>query len=283
MRFALCNEVLQPLAFEQQCRMAAALGYDGLELAPFTLAADPMDLSDAQAAQFTRIAADSGLAIFGLHWLLVAPAGLSIVSEDAAVRQRTVTVMSRLVELCAIMGGRYLVHGSPKQRSVPAASTRERALARATECFARAADAATRAGVVYCIEPLGRRETDLINTVEEAARIVDEIGSPGLKTMIDCSAAGQAEKEPVDQLMSRWMRSGHVAHVQVNDPNRRGPGQGEMRFAPILDTIAWMEREGHYQGVVAVEPFDYVPDGPGCAAHSIGYLNGILEGSTLNE
>ena len=46
--------------------------------------------------------------------------GLSIVSADAAVRRRTVDVMHRLVELCALMGGRYLVHGSPKQRSVPA-------------------------------------------------------------------------------------------------------------------------------------------------------------------
>jgi D-psicose/D-tagatose/L-ribulose 3-epimerase len=283
MKFALCNEVLQPLAFDAQCRFAAQLGYDGLEVAPFTLAANPMEMSDAQAAQFRRMAEDAGLRIFGLHWLLVAPAGLSIVSEDNALRERTVGVMKRLVELCALMGGNYLVHGSPKQRSVPAGSSHAQALARATECFAQVAQAAQSQGVVYCIEPLSTRETDLVNTVAQAAQIVDDIGSPGLKTMIDCSAAGQVEEEPVDKLMSRWMPSGHVAHVQVNDPNRRGPGQGEMRFGPILDTIAWMEREGNYKGVVAVEPFDYVPDGPGCAAHSIGYLKGILEGLTLNE
>ncbi len=63
---------------------AAALGYDGLEVAPFTLADDPTAISDAQAAVFRRIADDHGLAISGLHWLLVAPAGLSIVSADAA-------------------------------------------------------------------------------------------------------------------------------------------------------------------------------------------------------
>jgi D-psicose/D-tagatose/L-ribulose 3-epimerase len=278
LKFALCNEVLAPLPFEEQCRMAAALGYDGLEVAPFTLAADPMDLSDAQAAEFTRIAADFGLAIFGLHWLLVAPAGLSIVSEDAAVRERTLTVMSRLVELCAIMGGSYLVHGSPKQRSVPPGVARERALARATECFARMADEASQTGVVYCIEPLAKRETDLINTVEEAAAIVDEIASPGLKTMIDCSAAGQTESLSVEALMARWVPSGHVAHVQANDPNRRGPGQGDMQFGPILQTLLHMTAMGQYAGIVAVEPFDYVPDGLGCAARSIGYLRGVVDG-----
>ena len=278
MKFALCNEVLQPMSFEQQCKTAAALGYDGLEVAPFTLASDPMALTDAQAGQFRRIAQDHGLRISGLHWLLVAPVGLSIVSPDAALRERTVAVMRRLIELCALMGGSYLVHGSPKQRSVPPGSTREQALARAIECFSQAARTARDVGVTYCVEPLSTRETDLINTVAEAAAIVDEIDSPGLKTMIDCSAAGQVETETIEVLMARWMPSGHIAHVQVNDPNRRGPGQGALAFGPILQTLLRMRDQGHYGGLIAVEPFDYVPDGPGCAARAIGYLKGILEG-----
>jgi sugar phosphate isomerase/epimerase len=278
MRFALCNEVLQPMPFAQQCRFAAALGYDGLEVAPFTLAEDPMAISDAQAGEFRRIVQDHGLAIFGLHWLLVAPAGLSIVSDDAALRQRTTAVMTRLVELCALMGGSYLVHGSPKQRSVPEGSTREHAWERARECLRAAGEAAARHGVTYCLEPLSRRETDLFNTVEQAARMVAEIGSPGLRTMIDCSAAGQTESEPVHRLMEEWMPRGVIAHVQVNDPNRRGPGQGDMDFAPILRVLARMEQAGHFPGIVAVEPFDYVPDGPGCAARAIGYLRGVMQG-----
>ena len=278
MKFALCNEVLQPLPFAQQCKLAADLGYDGLEVAPFTLAADPMSLADADAASLRRVAEDHGLTIFGLHWLLVAPPGLSLVSEDAQVRQRTVAVMTRLVELCALMGGSYLVHGSPRQRSVPAGSTREQAWERARECLRAAGEASARHGVTYCLEPLSRVETDLVNTVEEGARMVDEIGLRSLRTMIDCSAAGQAETEPVHLLMERWLPTGMVAHVQVNDPDRRGPGQGAMDFAPILQVLQRMEAAGHFGGIVAVEPFDYVPDGPGCAARAIGYLRGVLQG-----
>ena len=277
MKFALCNEVLQPMPFAQQCDYAARLGYDGLEVAPFTLAADPMAITDAQAAAFRATAQDAGVEISGLHWLLVAPAGLSIVSDDKALRDRTVAVMKRLVELCAAMGGSYLVHGSPKQRSVPSGSSKADALARATEGFAQVAPVARAHGVVYCIEPLSTRETDVINTVAEAARIVDAVNSPGLKTMIDCSAAGQVESEPVDALLRRWIPSGHIAHVQVNDPNRRGPGQGDMKFDAILRAINEMQRAGHYRGAIAVEPFDYVPDGPGCAARAIGFLRGITE------
>ena len=88
-RLALCNEVLAPWGFAEQCAYAAKLGYRALEVAPFTLADDPMSISDAQAAQWAAIARDHGLAISGLHWLLVAPKGLSISHPDAAVRQRS--------------------------------------------------------------------------------------------------------------------------------------------------------------------------------------------------
>ncbi len=283
MKIALCNEVLQPLPFEQQCKVASALGYDALEVAPFTLAADPMTLTDAQARAFARMAEEYDLAISGLHWLLVAPDGLSIVSEDAAVRERTTAVMERLVELCAAMGGRYLVHGSPRQRSVPAGSTPAQAWERARGCLARAAQRAQACGVTYCLEPLSTRETDLVNTVASAVRMIDEIDLPSFKTMIDCSAAGQSEAMSVEMLMARWMPTGHIAHVQVNDPNRRGPGQGSMAFAPILETLRQMQGMGHYQGIVAVEPFDYVPDGVGSASHAIGYLKGLLQALELHD
>jgi sugar phosphate isomerase/epimerase len=276
-RIALCNEVLQPLPFAEQCSAAAAMGYDALEVAPFTLAANPLDLTDADATSFRRMAEDAGLAISGLHWLLVAPAGLSIVAAEAPVRARTIAAMRRLVELCALLGGRYLVHGSPKQRSVPTGSTHEEALARASECFAGVAAHAIDCGVVYCIEPLSTRETDVVNTIAEAAAIVDAIGSPAIRTMLDCSAAAQTEAEAIPALLSRWIPSGHVVHVQANDPNRRGPGQGGLAFAPIMDTLLALEAAGRYRGIVAVEPFDYTPDGMGSAARAAGYLRGIVE------
>ncbi|WP_255440733.1 sugar phosphate isomerase/epimerase family protein [Caenimonas sedimenti] len=278
LKFALCNEVLQPLSFAQQCKLAADLGYDGLEVAPFTLAADPMTLTDADAAAFRKTAADHGLAIFGLHWLLVAPTGLSIVDADDKVRGRTMDVMERLCELCKLLGGSYLVHGSPKQRSVPPGSTGSEAWDRARECLATAAFTARECGVTYCIEPLAQRETDLLNTVADAARMVREVDNPAFKTMIDCSAAGLAETEEVHALMSKWMPQDVIGHVQVNDPNRRGPGQGELDFGPIVRTLLQMHDLGYFPGIVAVEPFDYVPDGPGSAARAIGYLRGIVSG-----
>jgi len=273
MRLALCNEVLGGLDFAAQCAYARALGYDGLEVAPYTLGDRPEALPPAERARLRRVAADAGLVVTGLHWLLVTPPGLSITSRDDAVRRRTLEVMRALVDLCADLGGRYLVHGSPAQRAIEPGDDVAAARARARDCLAAVADAAGAARVVYCIEPLARRATPLVNTVAEAAALVREIGHPALRTMLDTSAAAASEPEPVTATLDRWLPTGLIAHVQLNDRNRRGPGQGDDRFAPVLAAL----HRHRYAGDVAVEPFEYVPDGPAAAARAIGYLRGILE------
>lgn len=276
MKLSLCNEVLGALPFQDQCRLAKSLGYEGLELAPFTLSDDPSSLTLTQVRAWADIARDHGLVITGLHWLLVKPEGLSITHPDRAVRQRTVAFMAHLCDLCAAMGGRYLVHGSPKQRLIHEGDTGAVALARATECWAQAAQAAQGAGVTYCIEPLSADQTPLVNTLAQAVAVVQAVNHPHLRTMLDTSSAGLAETLSVPDLIDRWFPTGLVAHVQLNDPNRRGPGQGAMHFAPIL---AALQRQG-YTGPLAVEPFDYVPDGLGCAARAAGYLQGLQEHRT---
>lgn len=273
MRIALCNEVIAPMPFPAQCEYVAKLGYDGLEVAPYTLSEEPHRIGAAQIAAARSAAEDAGVAITGLHWLLVRPSGLSISARDDATRRRTVDVMLALIDLCAALGGRYLVHGSPQQRRVEAGDTREAALARAQDCFAAVAERAQKAGVLYCVEPLGADQTPLVNTLEEAAGLVAAIGNPAVRSMLDCSSAGRMEAAPLAALVDTWLPKGLIAHVQVNDRNRRGPGQGEQTFAPLFAALL---RHG-YGGDVAVEPFDYVPDGPGAAARAIGYLKGILE------
>ena len=181
--------------------------------------------------------------------------------------------MERLTGLCAELGGSVLDHGAPKQRAVAPGDEPGVALARLGEALERIAHVAGRHGVFYCIEPLARTDTLLVNTFAEAAELVATIDHPSLRTMIDCSAAGSTETMSVPDLIDRWLPTGLVAHVQVNDPNRRAPGQGAMRFAPIL---AALERN-RSQGVVSGAPVDYVPDGVGSAAFAIAYLRGLRE------
>ena len=273
MRFSLCNEVIRDMEFPAQCAFAQEAGYEGLELAPFTLGENPHLIGTAERQQLRRAASDAGIEITSLHWLLVTPKGLSITTSDPAIRKQTIEVMRRLVGLCADLGGKALVHGSPQQRNVGQNDDRQGAWQRACDCFAAAASEAQSAGVLYCIEPLSTRDTNFINSVAEASECLKSINNPALQTMIDCCAAGSSEELSIPELIDRWMPQGIIAHFHVNDPNRRGPGQGDLAFAPILAAL----KRHKYSGVIGVEPFDYVPDGSSSAARAIGYLRGVLE------
>lgn len=270
MRISLCNEVVRDLDFPAQCALAASLGYDGLEVAPFTLDAEaPHLLPASRRVELRRAAADAGTAITSLHWLLLAPAGLSITSADPALRARTLDVMERLVGLAADLGATILVHGSPGQRRVVADGD----AARAEEAMAKAGEAAARHGVTYCVEPLDPGQTNWCTSVADGAAIVSRIDNPALRTMLDTCSAGNGESESVVALLERHVPTGAIAHVHFNDRNKRGPGQGTDRFGPVLDAL----RRTGYAGIAAVEPFDYIPDGPTSAARAIGYLRALEE------
>lgn len=273
MRLALCNEVLRDLTLPAQCAFAKAVGYDGLEIAPFTLAAEPHRLTGAETAAIRRTVEDHGLAVTGLHWLLVTPQGLSITSPDAGVRSRTRDVLLGLLDLCAGLGGRVMVHGSPAQRQVADGQREAEAFGHARDLFASLAPEAEARGIVYCIEALAPPDNRFITTLDEASRLVGAVGHPTFRTMIDTSAAAAHEAEPVADLVRRWVPTGLIAHVQLNDANRRGPGEGRDRFAPVLRALA----ETGYAGDVAIEPFIYEPDGPACAARAAGYVRGLMD------
>ncbi len=279
MKISLCNEVLGNMPFSEQCEFSAGLGYRGLEIAPSTLGEDPIKLSRKERRNIRSAADQAGIVISGLHWLLVGPEGLSITSLDRKVRQTTSDYITGLIELCGDLGGTYLVHGSPAQRRLPDDPTEaEQARNSAMELFHEIATTAESAAVTYCIEPLAQPASNFINSVEEAARIVDQVGSPNMKTMLDCRAALLSEKETPQQLISTWLPRGYLAHIHFNDTNRRGPGQGATKFLPILSTLLKYD----YSGWIGLEPFVYEPDGPSTAAFISGYLKGLLEALARN-
>src|SRR3990170_2835851 len=142
MRVSLCNEVVSEINFAAQCALARKFGYDGIEIAPFTLSDDPPRLTGAERKELRNTASDCGLAITSLHYLLRAPAGLSITSADDAQRARTVDVMRDLCVLAADLGAKVLVHGSPDQRKL-ANDADEDGRNRGVDCFAAIADVAT--------------------------------------------------------------------------------------------------------------------------------------------
>lgn len=265
---SLCNELLAADGHElaAQCRIAAALGYVGLELAPGTLVDDgrrPHELGDAEVAAIRRTIDAAGLVVSGLHWLLAPYPELSI--TDPAKRASTRDTLVALVRLCAALGGEVLVHGSPAQRLPPDDVAPEAVREHVVALFGEVAAEAERAGVLYCLEPLSRAETPFVNTLDEALEIVDDVDSTAFRTMIDTSAAGQAETVPVAALLARHLPDRRVAHVQLNDTNRGAPGTGSDPFEDIVAAL-----HAHRPArPCAIEPFVTVLDASTTAAIAI--------------
>lgn len=270
MKLSLCNEVIREFPFDRQCGLAASLGYRGLEIALFTFGDDAWRMPAAKRGDIRNACKAADIEVSGLHWLLAAPAGLSIATADRAVWQKSVDVLRASIDICAELGGAYLVHGSPAQRRVNSPDDAKRV----EEAWSIAADAARKAGVTYCLEPLAKPDCNYINALAEASAVVQRIGNPAFKSMVDTLAAGNMEPEPVSNAVRRWMPTGLIAHVQLNDRNKKGPGQGDDKFEPVLRAL----KDTGYSGWVAMEPFIYEPDGANCAARMIGYVQGVLEG-----
>jgi len=273
MKLALCNEVIRELSFPEQCKLAAKLGYRGIEIAPFTLFDDIASFNEKDAILRKQQATDEGILISSLHWLLVKPDDLSLVSSDAAVRLKTQDWLKQVIAYAHACGATALVHGSPKQRSPEKGQTVQECLDRVQETLTLLEPFARQAGVAYCLEPLSPFETPVVNTVEQASHLVDAIQSPYIRTMLDASASTYSETVPMDQVFEKYFLSGHIAHVQVNDHNRKGPGQGDTNLLPLFEKMKSL----NYPGWIAVEPFIYEPDGPGCAAFSAGYVQGLMK------
>ena len=272
MKISVCNELFEGWPIEKVFQYASRLGYDGVEIAPYTLADSVTEISQKRRKAIRRAAEENGIEIVGLHWLLVKPEGLSINHPDEIIRIRTQEYIEALIHFCADLGGKVLLHGSPHQRTVQEGWCFTESWDRAKETFKVCLETARKRNVTYCIEPLTRENTNFINTVEEALRLVKEIRHPNFKMMFDCRSASAQEKSVVDALL-RALESRALYHVHVNDTNGRGPGFGETRFTPILKTLI----ENRYQRYISVEVFQFDPDPQTIASRSIGYLRGILE------
>ena len=272
MRFAICNELFENWSFDDVCRYVKSVGYDGLELAPFTLAPLITDLDRGTRTELRQQAADAGVEIIGLHWLLAKTEGFHLTSPDPAVRARTADYLGALARAACDLGGDLMVFGSPKQRSLSPGVSWDQAFDFAADTFRRAMPGVADHGVRICMEPLAPVETDFINTCAEGARLMDAVGHPSFVLHLDVKAMS-SESTPVPDLIRQY--ASRTGHFHANDPNMRGPGFGDTDFVPIFRAI----EESGYTGWVSVEVFDYKPDPQTIAQRSIDYMKTALRES----
>lgn len=270
MQFALCNEVFKDWDWEKVCEFLATSGYEGVEIAPFTFAQDIRDLAEEEWEEIRKTAEDNRLRIVGLHWLLASPPGLHITHPDPTVRENTAIYMRHLLKFCHNIGGEVMVFGSPKQREILAGVSRQEAWLWAREFFLKTLEEAEKMKVFVCLEPLSPKETNFINTAEEAIKLIEEVSHPYFRLHLDVKAMSSEDKS-IEDIIRRG--APYLRHFHANDASGRGPGFGDTDFRPIMKAL----QEINYKGFVSVEVFDAYPSPEICAFQSLEYLKEVME------
>ncbi len=248
------------------CSTASRLGYHGIEIAPFTLAPSADEITPKQRKEVRQAVEDHGLETVGLHWLFAGPAGLHMTTTDDKTWATTRDYLSCLLDLCGDVGGKVLVLGSPKQRSLVEGQSQQGARQRAVDLLGSVMDQAGQLGLTICLEPLSPVETDFINTVADGMEIVRQVNHPSLKIHLDVKAMC-SEPAPVGDVI-RSVRAKDIGHFHVNDANLYGPGMGGVDYGPIAEAVS----DIGWDKWLSVEVFKYDPDPETIARKSIEYL-----------
>ena len=265
-RHAICNEAFEKFPFAGACRAIRKAGYEGIEIAPFTLAEDPATIPLPKRREFRTVIESEGLRFAGLHWLMVSPKGLHVTTSDASLRARSWRHIQGLIDLCADLGpDGVMVFGSPNQRATTGGLTREQATRNYVDGLASVAPHAAGRGVTILVEALPKGQCDVVQSLDEAASIVREIGSPGVRTMFDTHNAID-EAEPHAVLLDRHYDL--IRHVHVNELDGRHCGAGTYDFKPVLSVL----RRRNFPGWVSLEAFDFTPGAEKLANDSLRYL-----------
>ena len=274
-QLGICNELFEGWDLARVCRFVKEVGYDGIELAPFTLAERITDLDSTQLRASRATVADAGLQVIGLHWLLAQTTEFYLTSPDPVVQARTGDYLLALARATRELGGGLLVLGSPKQRDLLPGVTFDAAVGHATRTLERVLPHLDELDVDLCLEPLGPGETNFLNTCAETVRWIERVGHPRLRLHMDVKAQSTEAGTTVPALIAEH---GAIArHFHAQDPNRLGPGMGPVNFAPIVRSLV----DSGYDHWISVEVFDFSPGPEKIARDSFSCLSRELAATSV--
>lgn len=215
-------------------------GYDGVEVPIF-------EGEPEHFARIGRVLKDEGLRCTGVT---VLPGEQhSSISPDSACRQGAVERLRWSIDCLAAAGGEVLAGpfyqplgqftGEP-----PTAAERDGIVA----THKAAAEHAAKLGLKLSVEPLNRFECHALNTVADAAAVVERVARPNYGLLYDTFHTNIEEKDPIGAIGRHLPRINHV-HVSEND--RGTPGKGHVPFEAVFREF----KAGGYQGWYVIEAF----------------------------
>lgn len=173
------------------------------------------------------------------------------VSDPAVPLEKTADYLRGAVAAIAPWArpGATVVLGSGASRRIPEGVDRAAAERRFADSVRTARDLAAEHGLEVLLEPLHQGETDLVNTLEQAADFLDAHELSGMRVVADLFHV-MLERESFETV---HRLAGRVGHIHVADTDRRPPGQGDWPLGEFLTAL----RDGGCDAHVSIECFTW--------------------------
>ena len=187
---------------------------------------------------------------------VMVPGSLKITGPDADLNKLR-PYMQTVLERAHKTRTTIIVFGSGGARNVPEGFDRARAKQQIIDFGKMLAPIAQANGVTVVVEPLNRKECNIINTVAEAMEYVRAVNSPALQCLVD-SYHSWLENEPLASVREHL---GAIKHVHVADKEGRTP-PGESGTSDYREFFG-MLKQGGYAGLISVEASSFDIAGAG--------------------
>lgn len=158
---------------------------------------------------------------------------------------RVTAYLQSALSRVAQVGAETVVFGSGGSRNIPDGWGRERAEEQLVRFLQIVADVAEPLGVTVVIEPLNRKESNVLNSVGEGAALVQRVNRPAIQLLADFYHMDE-EDEPLTELTAH---ATYLRHVHVADTGRGAPGSGVYPYPGFVRLL----KAAHYAGRVSVE------------------------------
>ncbi|WP_217897808.1 sugar phosphate isomerase/epimerase [Cobetia sp. QF-1] len=241
MKVGVCTWTFGPLPIEDIFARTARLGFDGVELHG--------DLDAFTPDMIRALCQTHRLEVFSLT-----PGDCDPASPDASDREAAETYYRQLIDFAQALGGaRVSLHGLVGRIRPADGSDQDSEYRHLVEVLTPLCDYAASREVPLVFEVLNRYESHLINTAAQCRRLIQDIGSPQLKVLLDAYHMNIEEPDPVRALAET---GDHLGLYHVADSNRGGIGQGHSQLADQFTQLSAM----HYDGPIIVEAPAMGPD-----------------------
>ena len=195
----------------------------------------------------------------------------NIAEKDSVARKRSVAFYEKTIEACAELGSPQILMASGWGYFDEAP---EEAWKRSADGLAQLSRAAERVGVTIVLEPLRAEETNLVTTLPQLKRMLDEVGSPALKAMIDTSPMYLSGETITDYFRTL---GGDLRHIHFVDGDPAGHLAWGTGIFPLERYIAEL-KSYEYQNALTLEltAAKYFSDPNASMAAAFQYLQGYF-------